>query len=74
MQVYCPFCDGSGVVYKAIVTKLSSCIFICDECDTVWENGQEIIEGNCLSFKYYMTPHGLKPLWSELSNIEKEWE
>lgn len=67
-MVYCPFCDGQGVIYKAKVISTSSVILICDECDTMW-NTHEIIAENCLNFKKYMQPFGLKGLWSELEEV-----
>lgn len=74
MQVYCPLCEGQGVVYKARVTKLNCVIYICDECDTIWQNGNDISEESCAGFDTFMSEHKLPPLWSELSNIERVWK
>lgn len=64
-MVFCPFCDGYGIIYKAKVISTSSVIFICDECDTMWDT-HEILAENCLNFKVFMQHFGLKGLWSEL--------
>ena len=69
-MVYCPFCDGQGVIYKAKIKYTDSVIFICDECDTVWKNLQ-ISEDDTLIFKDVMNELGLQPLWSELDEVEK---
>jgi len=67
-MVFCPFCDGYGVIYKAKVISTNTVIFICDECDTMW-NTDEILAENCLNFKEYMQLFGLKALWSELEEV-----
>lgn len=69
-MVYCPFCDGQGVIYKARIKDTDLNIFICDECDTIWK-AAEITEDSSLRFKEIMNELGLKPLWSELENVAK---
>ncbi len=69
-MVYCPFCDGQGVIYTAKIKNTDIVIYICDECDTVWKN-KEIDEDLSLSFKDIMDNFGLQPLWSELEETEK---
>lgn len=72
-MIECPFCDGQGVICKAKVKKIDHIIYICDECDTIWLNGDEIKEENCKRFDEYMNQLGLQPLWNELAPIEKTW-
>jgi hypothetical protein len=62
----CPFCEGQGMIRKAVVKKLARTIYICDECDTLWLDGDEINEETCLRFDEFMNQHSLQPLWSEL--------
>lgn len=69
-MVYCPFCEGYGIIYKAKIKNTHSIIYICDECDTVWKN-LEIIEDNSLVFKDALKEFGFQPLWSELEEVEK---
>lgn len=69
-MVYCPFCEGYGIIYKAKIKNTDSIIYICDECDTVWKN-LEIMEDNSLVFKDVLKEFGLQPLWSELEEVEK---
>lgn len=69
----CPFCDGQGIVCRASIKKIDRIIYICDECDTIWLESNEIKETNCSSFVSFMEQNGLLPLWSELTHIEREW-
>jgi len=69
----CPFCDGQGIVCRAHIEKLDRIIYICDECDTIWLERKDIKETSCNRFDNFMEQNGLLPLWSELSNIEREW-
>jgi hypothetical protein len=48
-------------------------IYICDECDTVWMADVELAEDNCQRFDVFMEANGLKPLWNELADIERNW-
>lgn len=72
-MIECPFCDGQGIVCRASIKKLDRIIYICDECDTIWLEGNEIKETNCNRFDTFMEQYGLLPLWSELTNIERDW-
>lgn len=69
-MICCPFCEGQGVIYKARIIKNNVAIFICDECDTMWLNSN-IKENSCINFGEFMDSLGLKPLWSELHEINK---
>lgn len=69
-MLYCPFCVGQGLINEATVVNHDLTIFICDECDTMWES-RDIREENCINFKEYMDRFGYKGLWSELTNIKR---
>lgn len=69
-SVYCPFCDGQGLVNKAKVIDKNIKIYICEECDTMWRN-PEIREDNCENFRKFMNSIGLKGLWEELTDVER---
>jgi formate dehydrogenase maturation protein FdhE len=69
-MLYCPFCDGQGVIYKAKIKDTQTEIYICDECDTIWRN-KNINENNCERFKDLMNSIGYKGLWSELTDLER---
>ena len=69
-MVYCPFCDGQGVIYRATIKKTEHEIYICDECDTVWRD-KDINENNCERFRDLMNKIGCKGVWTELTDLEK---
>ncbi|MEW9053049.1 MAG: hypothetical protein AB2392_17950 [Neobacillus sp.] len=71
-MISCPFCDGQGIVVHATVKKINRNIHICDECDTMWLEGEPINAETCKSFDRFMKNNGLEPLWSELTNIERD--
>ncbi|GHH99912.1 hypothetical protein [Neobacillus kokaensis] len=73
-MIFCPFCDGQGVICKAEIKALGRIIYICDECDTIWLDGEEINEENCKRFDDFMNQYGLQPEWTELSDIERGWQ
>ncbi len=69
MSAFCSFCEGEGDIYRARIKLTGEVIFICDECDTVWFN-KDIIETEATSFEKVMLDRGLRPLWSELEDLE----
>jgi uncharacterized protein YlaI len=69
-MIYCPFCDGQGVIYKARIKNSEVYIYICDECDTVWKD-ERISNDSSLNFEDVMRDFRLQPLWSELIEVEK---
>ncbi len=69
-MVYCPFCDGQGVINKVTIKGTEMILYICDECDTVWKD-KDITEDNCHSFESIMNTLGRKALWSELKDVER---
>ena len=69
-MIYCPFCDGQGVINIATIKKTEVTLYICDECDTVWKD-TNIRENNSENFESIMKSIGRKALWSELTGIER---
>ncbi|KYN78026.1 hypothetical protein A0J52_01710 [Clostridium sporogenes] len=69
-MVYCPFCDGQGVINKATIKGTGVILYICDECDTVWKD-TDIKEDNCDNFEIIMNTLGRKALWPDLMDIER---
>jgi len=69
-MIYCPFCDGQGVIYKARIENSEVHIYICDECDTVWKD-EKISKDSSLNFEDMMRDLRLQPLWSELIEVEE---
>ncbi|SFR61836.1 hypothetical protein [Anaeromicropila populeti] len=69
-MIYCPFCDGQGVINKATIKGTELKLYICDECDTVWKDIY-ITEDNSENFEDVMNALGRKALWSELTDVER---
>lgn len=62
----CPFC-GEGPIYKAVVKENLKTIYICAECDTVWEPIAQDVE--ITNYTSYMNKLGKAALWNELELI-----
>lgn len=69
LMVCCPWCEGNGLIYKAVIKVTGDIIYICDECDLIWKTPDISLE-NCYTFGEIMSGLGRKDLWSELSNLE----
>lgn len=69
-MVFCPFCDGQGLIDKANIKGKGIQIYICEECDTMWKT-PEIRKNNCDNFKKFMNSLGLKGYWEELDDIKR---
>ncbi len=40
----CPYCDHQGMIVKAKLKVDDSIVFMCDECDTIWRESENISE------------------------------
>ncbi|KNY26935.1 hypothetical protein [Pseudobacteroides cellulosolvens] len=69
-MVFCPFCEGQGLICKADIVGKNIQIYICEECDSMWKT-PKIEKENCYGFGDFMKEIGLKGLWSELQNVER---
>lgn len=65
----CPYC-GQGWLQKAMVKATKEIIFICDECDTVWDLGDQITNQTGIAFGTYAKDKKIKALWSELDFLD----
>lgn len=65
----CPMCDvGDVVSYRVVATEET--IRVCDECDSVWEAGDELPGPASTTVEQYLVVRGLRPLWSELQRTD----
>lgn len=69
-MVFCPFCDSQGLIDRAKVIGSNIQIYICEECDTMW-NSNQISEENSINYRKFMNELGLKGLWEELVEVER---
>ncbi|PID79367.1 MAG: hypothetical protein CSB19_02425 [Clostridiales bacterium] len=70
MSILCPFCEGQGEIYRAVVRQTKETIYICDECDTVWLT-EQIEEDRATHLESYMSSRALPACWCELERVEK---
>lgn len=69
-EVECPRCKdgGSGSIYKARLTPIRKTVYICDECDALWEEPNQISKIPFMDFGLYTEKHGYT---YETTNIKK---
>jgi len=62
----CPVCD-QGFLVDAIVVATDESIIFCEECDSLWVNGQSIEKARAMVFQTFVNAHGKIGLdWTEL--------
>ncbi|MBO5389205.1 MAG: hypothetical protein J6A59_13960 [Lachnospiraceae bacterium] len=59
----CPYCEY-GRIFKAKIRDCDKKIYICEECDTVWE--EQINDETGVGFDRYMKEIGMRGSWDEL--------
>ena len=67
--MYCPRCE-QGLVVLALIRKTGEPICICDECDAVWVNSENIQKVNFIDYTEFMSERNLDPLWNELEILD----
>lgn len=74
-QALCPIClpESNGLIRKVKIKKLNKEIFICNECEAIWESEEDIYNNRYIWFSVYMSNNGLEHLWSEFEDIDKLW-
>ena len=65
----CPYCN-QGRIVKVNTKKSNEIIYICEECDTVWGNYDDIFTKKGIGFYEYAKERGFEPLWSEIEGWE----
>ncbi len=63
--VSCPRCS-QGDVRCFVVKRNQKMIWLCDECDALWESGSDVGVKPFVDFGVYMSKFGLSPIWDEL--------
>ena len=53
-KVVCPICDGNGLIANIYVKKILKNIYICDECNVMWEEGDNFIKSTLKDSKIYL--------------------
>jgi hypothetical protein len=67
-NIICPGCS-QGRVLCARVRALDEGIYVCDECETMWFQKDDIGSRKPCNFVNFMRGRGLEGLWSELEVV-----
>jgi hypothetical protein len=70
MSISCPRCDGQGEVATYRVRRTGEHVRVCDECDAVWLDGEEVAPGTFVDLSKYLEQRGRPGLWSELAPLD----
>ncbi len=68
----CPYCGEYGRVLPARIKSTGEHIGICEECDTIWAEGEPIIDGSGQGSAAFAESRGV--LWGDLEYLENPGE
>jgi hypothetical protein len=71
MKTACPRC-GQGWVLQYRIRGFAEIVNVCDECDALWKDGQEIAATNFVAMSTYLCSLGLRGEWKELQELTTE--
>lgn len=71
-RVVCPRCDGNGFVYRGRIAELGKIVYICDECDALWQEERAIGEKDHVDFSTFLSNHGIKTNLNVV-DVEYNW-
>ena len=71
-KVYCARLDD-GVVNRARVRQTGTIIYVCEECDATWLDGDAIRRDNWQDLQACLSTLGVQGRWSQLEDVEEEW-
>jgi hypothetical protein len=66
----CPRCDQQGDVVVVVIKKTGERVHLCDQCDALWREGNEVTKANFVDFSTYVEQFGLHGTWQEVEVIE----
>ncbi len=64
-EIWCPRCN-QGWVMDVRIIPVARDAFVCQECDALWFERDEIAATSFVDFGTFLLQHGGKGLWSEL--------
>ena len=47
--------------------------FICDECESVWETLDDLMNNEWISLNTFASKYNINPNWNEFSRITNGW-
>jgi hypothetical protein len=71
-RVVCPRCDGQGLVYKATLVPLKKDLLICDECEALWLDENELVHNAFKVLILYLGSYGFS--YKDLAIKEDEYD
>ena len=74
-KVECPRCNdgGGGLIYQVLLSKIKKNVYICDECESLWEDPGQIIQGFITDFPTYIEHHGYVYSTIGMQNANYYW-
>jgi hypothetical protein len=54
------------------ILKTGETVHVCEECEALWPSGVDVAATGFVDFKTYVSPKGLKGLWSELEELPND--
>ncbi|MGF9697840.1 hypothetical protein [Paenibacillus sp. MABNR03] len=70
-KIICPWCNGNGLIYKAIIKGLERILFVCNECEATWESYETIEVDTRIDLRTYLESSGVK--YDEVSSLDKDY-
>lgn len=52
---WCPYCN-QGWIQKVTLGALNGCVYVCDECEVLWE---QVSATNVTNMSFYLEKHNL---------------
>ncbi|MDG2471048.1 MAG: hypothetical protein P8M80_17330 [Pirellulaceae bacterium] len=65
----CPRCDQQGQVELVVIKKTGERVHRCDECNALWQNGDEVMKSNFVDFSTHVAQFGVIDTWDEIETI-----
>lgn len=65
----CPRCDFQGEIRKVKIRKTKEHVQLCDECDALWKELDEVTKSNFIDFSTYVAQFGLRGTWDEIDEV-----
>jgi hypothetical protein len=72
-KVVCPRCDGNGLIYQAHISSLGVTVYLCDECEAMWEDAKTISIASFKDFTTYLRGHGVTYGDAKLKDVNYAW-
>jgi len=67
----CPRCDGQGKLLRVAIVPLNNhIVYICDECEALWEQDKIKNVDDYVDFSQYMEQKGIPASWQSVKILE----